>query len=62
MLHSVFAAALVKQLGRRRIKGKRLLEVPSFTLIYRALQRGLRETGIEKVMHPESIKYEYKGV
>lgn len=54
--------SLVKQLGRRRIKGKRLLEIPSFTLIYRALQRGLREAGIEKVMHPESLKYEYKGV
>ncbi|WP_269058745.1 reverse transcriptase domain-containing protein, partial [Pseudomonas syringae group genomosp. 3] len=53
---------LVEQLGRRRIKGKRLLEIPSFTLIYRALQRGLREAGIEKVMHPQSLKYEYKGI
>ena len=53
---------LVEQLARRRIKGKPLLEIPSFTLIYRALQRGVREDGIEKVMHPESLKYEYKGV
>ncbi len=53
---------LVDQLARRRIGSKRLLEVPSFMLIYRALQRGLRETGIERVMHPESIKYEYRGV
>lgn len=55
-------ADLVSQLARRRIKGKRLLEVPSFMLIYRALQRGLRETGIERVMHPESVKYEYRGL
>lgn len=44
---------------KKRIKGKRLLEVPSFKLIYHALQKGLIETGIEKVMHPESSKYFY---
>lgn len=44
---------------RKRIYGKRLLEIPSFQLIYKALQRGLIETGIERVMHPESSKYGY---
>lgn len=46
---------------RRRIAGKRLLELPSFMLLYRAIQRGLREAGIERVMHPESSKYAYRG-
>lgn len=41
------------------IAGKPLLEVPSFKLIYRALQHGVVEAGIERVMHPESSKYGY---
>lgn len=41
------------------IAGKPLLEVPSFQLIYRALQHGVVEAGIERVMHPESSKYGY---
>lgn len=44
------------------IYGKRLLEVPSFQLVYKALQRGVLETGIERVMHPESSKYGYGNV
>lgn len=51
---------IVEQYRKKRIGGKRLLEVPSFTLIYRALQRGLREAGIESVMHPASNEYAYK--
>jgi RNA-directed DNA polymerase len=50
---------MVKLFRRRLIKGKRLLEIPSFMLIYRALKRGLQESGIESVMHPKSVKYEY---
>ena len=45
---------------KKRIKGARLLEVPSFQLIFSALRRGLTEVGIERVMHPESSKYHYK--
>lgn len=44
---------------RKRIKGKPLLEVPSFQLVYKALSRGVLEAGIERVMHPESSKYGY---
>lgn len=44
---------------RTRISGKRLLEIPSFQLVYKALQKGVQETGIERVMHPESSKYGY---
>lgn len=50
---------LLVKYRKRRIYGKRLLEVPSFQLIYKALQRGLIENGIEQVMHPESSKYGY---
>jgi hypothetical protein len=50
---------IVGRYRRKRIFGKRLLEVPSFQLIYKALQRGVIETGIERVMNPESSKYGY---
>ncbi|WP_413856947.1 hypothetical protein [Candidatus Aalborgicola defluviihabitans] len=50
---------LVGKYRRKRIYGKRLLEVPSFQLIFKALQRGVIESGIERVMHPESSKYGY---
>ena len=50
---------LLARYRRKRIAGKRLLELPSFQLIYQALQRGVLETGIERVMHPESSKYGY---
>lgn len=50
---------IVGRYRRKRIAGKRLLEVPSFRLIYKALQRGVIEAGIERVMHPESSKYGY---
>lgn len=43
------------------IYGKRLLEIPSFLLIYKALEKSLIENGIEKTMNPQSIKYEYKN-
>jgi len=50
---------LIKQFARRKINGERLLEIPNFMLVYRALQKGLRESGIEHVMHPASNKYNY---
>ena len=44
---------------KKRIKRKRLLQIPSFQLIYKAIERGILEVGIERVMHPESSKYQY---
>ena len=44
---------------RKRVRGKRLLEIPSFQLIFKAIQRGVLESGIERVMHPESSSYAY---
>lgn len=43
----------------RKIQGKPALEVPSFMLVYRALQKGLVNRGIESVMNPESVGYDY---
>lgn len=50
---------VIEKFRRKRVRGKRLLEMPSFQLIYRALQRGILESGIERVMHPESSRYGY---
>ncbi len=43
----------------RRIKGKKLLQIPSFFTIYQALQKGVTEVGVEKVMNPSSNYYNY---
>lgn len=56
---SVRREDLLATYRKKRIGGKRLLEVPSFQLIFKALERGLLESGIERVMHPESSKYGY---
>ena len=41
------------------VRGKPLLEVPSFLLIQKALQTGLKNRGIEGVMNPRSNEYHY---
>lgn len=38
----------------------RLLEIPSFLLIHKALKKGLIESGIERVMNPDSLNYDYR--
>ncbi|WP_123068713.1 reverse transcriptase domain-containing protein [Massilia aurea] len=50
---------IVKMFRRKSIGGKPLLEVPSFTLIYKALGKGLNEYGIERIMNPKSLHYDY---
>jgi hypothetical protein len=42
------------------VSGKNLLEIPSFLLIHRALKKGLEESGIERVMNPDSLNYDYR--
>lgn len=37
-----------------------LLEIPSFLLIQKALKKGLVESGIERVMNPDSLNYDYR--
>jgi hypothetical protein len=36
------------------------LEIPSFLLIQKALKKGLIESGIERVMNPDSLNYDYR--
>ena len=50
---------IVTQFRVKKISGNSLLEVPSFTLIQRAFQKGLVDRGIESVMNPESMDYDY---
>ncbi|WP_077927535.1 reverse transcriptase domain-containing protein [Wohlfahrtiimonas populi] len=50
---------LVSVFSHQSVNGRRLYEIPSTLLIYRALQKGLLEMGIETVMHPESLEYNY---
>lgn len=50
---------LVLECRAKIIKGKKgLLEFPSFLRIYEAMQKGLINDGIEKVMNPQSGYYE----
>lgn len=50
---------LVKKCRYILINGKPLLEIPSFLLIHQALHKGLRDVGIDRVMNPLSLKYDY---
>lgn len=50
---------LLVRCGKEKIYGKNLLEIPSFLLIHQALQKGLIEKGIEKIMNPRSLGYDY---
>lgn len=56
---SVPREKIVKNFRRKSINGKALLEVPSFTLIFKALKKGLNDHGIERVMNPKSLHYDY---
>jgi hypothetical protein len=56
---NVQCCEIPKQFKMRKIMGAPVLEVPSFMLIYRALQKGLANRGIESVMNPESNGYDY---
>lgn len=43
----------------KKVYNKKLLRIPSFILIYKAIQKGLIESGIEQTMHPDSNEYDY---
>ncbi|WP_031437748.1 reverse transcriptase domain-containing protein [Methylobacter tundripaludum] len=56
---SVPREKIIREYHRRRINDKPLLEIPSFMLIYKSLQHGLKESGIERVMNPHAVNYDY---
>lgn len=51
--------SLLLRCKRKKIHGKYLLRIPSFILIYKALQKGILSGGIEKTMNPDSNTYNY---
>lgn len=56
---NVSRQVLLAQCAKFIVSGKNLLEIPSFLLIHKALKKGLEESGIERVMNPESLNYDY---
>ena len=50
---------MATQFKQHKIYGKPLLEIPSFMLIQLALEKGLQNRGIENIMNPESLDYDY---
>jgi len=56
---NVSSAEMATQFKQHKIYGKPLLEIPSFMLIQLALEKGLQNRGIENIMNPESLDYDY---
>jgi len=50
---------LAEAFKKKRIKGKKLLQIPSFYSIYQALKKGVAGVGVEGVMNPTAISYDY---
>ncbi|WP_374035218.1 reverse transcriptase domain-containing protein [Bdellovibrio bacteriovorus] len=50
---------IVDEYQRQRVGGKRLLKVPSFRVIHKAIQKGIVEQGVEDVMSKKSVLYDY---
>lgn len=50
---------LLNQCKNKKVFNKALLKIPSFILIYKAIQKGLLEGGIESAMNPKSNEYNY---
>lgn len=50
---------LVSEFKKRKIKGKRMLQIPSFYTMQQALKKGVEDVGVEGVMNPSSNNYDY---
>ena len=50
---------LADEFKKKRIKGKKLLQIPSFYFIYQALKKGVADVGVEGVMNPAGSSYDY---
>lgn len=52
--------SLLRECKRKRVNNKKgLIEIPSFTRIFRAIKEEVVIKGIDKVMHPKSNYYDY---
>lgn len=51
---------LLEICATKKMNGKNLFEIPSFLLIHQALQKGILESGIERIMNPDSLNYDYR--
>ncbi|MNV88737.1 hypothetical protein D3C71_1829640 [compost metagenome] len=51
----------IEAMDSHAVSRRRLIEVPSFLLLSRAMQKAMREYGISYVMDPRSIVYAYRS-
>jgi RNA-directed DNA polymerase len=56
---NVNCSEIPERFKQNKVYGRALLEIPSFMLVQRALVKGLQNRGIESVMNPESMDYDY---
>ncbi len=56
---NVSKANLTEAFKKHRIKGKKLLQIPSFFTIYQAIHKGVVDIGIESTMNPKGSHYNY---
>ena len=56
---NIHCSELTGRFKQNKVHGKSLLEIPSFMLVQRALEKGLQNRGIESVMNPKSMDYDY---
>jgi len=52
-------SGLLETCAKKKVFGKKLLEIPSFLLVHKTLKKGLVESGIERIMNPDSLYYDY---
>lgn len=56
---NVARKGLANTFKKRRIHGKKLLQIPSFFTIYQALKKGVTDVGVEGAVNPSSGDYDY---
>lgn len=54
---NVRGSELLRRCARERIHGKRLLRIPSFLRVYKAIKQGLVSSGIVATMNPRTRRY-----
>jgi retron-type reverse transcriptase len=54
------SSMLLEYKSQRNNEGKRVLQIPSFRKIHEAIQKGIIDDGVEKVMNKASNQYDYE--